>query len=65
MNTEELIERIMTEHWDMDACWCRLCREARALGLRPRETYPTNPKVSILKCIDNGVGYEGELIKRG
>lgn len=60
MHAQELIEHVMTEHWDMIACQCRFCREARKLGFRPRDGYPTNPKVSILKCIDNGVGYEGE-----
>ncbi len=62
MNAEELIKRVMTEHWDIFACWCKFCRVARELGFRPTEDYPTHPKVSILKCIDNGVGYEGENV---
>ena len=62
MSAEELIERVLTEHWDVMTCWCRFCREARTLGFKPRSEYPTNPKVSILKCIDNGVGYEGEIV---
>lgn len=64
MDAQELIERVMTEHWDMMACWCRFCREGRALGFRPRDGYPTGLKISILKCIDNGTGYEGEIIAR-
>ena len=63
MTTGELIERVMTEHWDMIACWCRFCREARQLGFRPRNDFPTNPKVSILKGVDNGIGYDGEAIQ--
>lgn len=64
MDAQELIERVMTEHWDMITCWCRFCREGRKLEFRPREGYPTTPKVSILKCIDNGIGYDGETIHR-
>ena len=50
MDANELIERVMTEHWDMAACPCTFCVEARKLGLRPRDCYPTNPKVSILEA---------------
>ena len=28
-----IVERIMTQHWDMAACPCWVCREGRAAGL--------------------------------
>ena len=34
-----IIERIMTQHWDMKACDCWICTEGRAAGCRPREIY--------------------------
>lgn len=34
-----IIERIMTQHWDMAACPCWICVEGRELGLGPREQY--------------------------
>lgn len=36
MTAEEIIEKIMTRHWDMDACRCWICEAGRALRLRPR-----------------------------
>ena len=40
---QEIIERIMTQHWDMAACQCWVCRAGRKAGCQPREGYPTNP----------------------
>lgn len=48
VTAEELIERVLTEHWDIGACPCTFCSTAREIGLHPRACYPTNPKVSIL-----------------
>lgn len=31
-----IIERIMTQHWDMSMCLCWVCEEGRAAGCRPR-----------------------------
>lgn len=39
MNAQEIIERIMTMHWDFYACMCWVCEAGREQGLRPRETY--------------------------
>jgi len=39
MSAEEIVERIMTQHWDMAACTCWICRHGRAEGLRPRVHY--------------------------
>ena len=47
-SAEELIERVMTEHWDLGACPCMFCVTSHGLGFRPRACYPTNPQVSIL-----------------
>lgn len=34
-----IVERIMTQHWDMKACECWVCQEGRAAGCRPRDEY--------------------------
>lgn len=36
---KEVIERTMTEHWDMAACRCDLCEAGRDAGCAPRECY--------------------------
>lgn len=38
----EIIERIMSAHWDMVACSCWVCRSGRELGLEPRGIYLPN-----------------------
>ncbi len=48
MSPQELIERVMTEHWDMAACRCAFCDEGRKMGFHPQGRYPTVPNVSIL-----------------
>jgi hypothetical protein len=35
----EIVERIMTMHWDMAACPCWVCVDGRAAGCRQREVY--------------------------
>ena len=40
---KEIVERIMTQHWDMAACRCWVCVLGREAGCRAREGYPTNP----------------------
>lgn len=39
MGPAEIIERIMTQHWDVKACQCWVCEEGRKAGLRPRDIY--------------------------
>ncbi len=39
MNTVEIVERVMTLHWDMSACRCWLCVAGRGAGHRPRDRY--------------------------
>ena len=39
MNAQEIIERIMTVHCDLEACCCWVCVAGRALSFRPREQY--------------------------
>lgn len=39
MNAQEIIERIMSQHWDMVACRCWICDAGRALGFGAREEY--------------------------
>jgi hypothetical protein len=56
MTERELIERVMTEHWDFGACPCAFCEKAREMGYGPKSRYPTNPKVSILNDGDHKLG---------
>ena len=39
MNAQEIIERIMSHHWDLTACDCWICQEGRKLGFGAREEY--------------------------
>ncbi len=39
MTPTEIVERIMTQHWDMAACQCWVCRDGREAGCRPRDAY--------------------------
>lgn len=36
---QAIVERIMTQHWDMGACGCWVCAEGRDAGCRPRDRY--------------------------
>lgn len=55
MTERELIERVLTEHWDFAACRCAFCEKAREMGYRPRDGYPTDPRPKITeeKWVDN------------
>lgn len=35
----DIVERIMTQHWDLASCWCWVCQSGRAVGCRPREQF--------------------------
>lgn len=35
----DLIEFVMTQHWDIFACGCFFCVHGTRLGLRPREQH--------------------------
>lgn len=39
MDAKEIVERIMTQHWDMAACKCWICEAGRKLGYSPQEEY--------------------------
>lgn len=39
MDAQEIIERIMSGHWDMTACPCWVCEAGRSLGFSPRGDY--------------------------
>jgi hypothetical protein len=39
MTAQEIIERIMTHHWDLMACRCWICDAGRELGFKPRLDY--------------------------
>ena len=39
MDTQEIVERIMSHHWDMVACRCWICIEGRKLGLASNSAY--------------------------
>lgn len=38
----DIIERIMSAHWDMAACPCWVCRQGRVIGMGPRECWLNN-----------------------
>lgn len=38
LTPNDIVERIMSAHWDMSACPCWVCRAGRANGCRPRES---------------------------
>ena len=37
MSERDIVERIMTMHWDLAACPCWVCEAGRAAGCRPRD----------------------------
>ena len=39
MDGQAILERIMTQHWDMKACECWVCEEARVVGCRPTSEF--------------------------
>lgn len=39
MKKRDIIERIMTMHWDMIACGCWVCVAGRVAGCRPRTNH--------------------------
>ena len=42
MKAEDIIEIIMTQHWDMKSCDCWICSEGRKLKLSPKRTHLRN-----------------------
>lgn len=50
----ELIERVMTQHWDMAACMCWFCVKGRWAGCHPRSTFATHdPDYANLRFSDD------------
>ena len=48
MDAKEIIERIMTEHWDMAACHCWVCDAGRELGYGAKVEYLShNSKIKV------------------
>ena len=39
LDAMDIVEVIMTQHWDMVGCPCWVCVEGRQAGCRPREKY--------------------------
>ena len=39
LSEQELVERVMTLHWDMAACRCKVCEYGNDKGWRPQEQY--------------------------
>lgn len=35
----DIVERIMTQHWDLAACPCWVCQSGREAGCRPRRVF--------------------------
>ena len=56
--SQKIIEIIMTQHWDMQACPCWICKAGRDLGFHPRQDYQAwshpemaRPKVMVDMCM--------------
>ena len=48
MNAQEVIERIMSHHWDMTACKCWICQAGRNLSYGARSEYlPHNDELKL------------------
>lgn len=48
---QELIEQLMTMHWDMAMCLCGACEYGRSKGYAPRSIYmPPQPIVVDSEC---------------
>lgn len=39
MTAQIIVEQIMTQHWDLKACECWVCKAGRDAGCRPRDQY--------------------------
>lgn len=39
MTAVEIVEEIMTQHWDPKACRCWVCCEGRNAGCHPKSAY--------------------------
>ena len=44
---KDIVEQIMTQHWDMKSCDCWVCVDGRKAGLRPRETHLKNKQPEV------------------
>jgi hypothetical protein len=49
MKPDEIIERIMTQHWDIFACTCWICEAGRANGLGSRSEYLRHNDPAVAK----------------
>jgi len=57
MNEKEIVERIMTQHWDMKACECWICREGYKAGCSPKDEYlPRKSKEKLGTSFCSGPG---------
>jgi hypothetical protein len=39
LDARQIVEKIMTMHWDLAACPCWICKVGNAVGCRPREEH--------------------------
>ena len=53
MDAKEIIERIMTQHWDIAACHCWICEAGRILGCGAKKEYLShnNSKIKVGRVI--------------
>ena len=49
MNAVDIVEQIMTQHWDLKSCECWVCHAGRKAGLRPKDIHLKNkhPDVEV------------------
>lgn len=58
MTANEIVERIMSAHWDLAACPCWVCKAGREIGLSSKEGYLQH-RENNRNCypVPNGVGF--------
>jgi hypothetical protein len=54
LTPQEIVERIMTAHWDIAACQCWVCRSGRNFGFHPVDDY-------LLDRNDNRERFQGNI----
>ena len=59
MDAQEIIERIMSQHWDMAACHCWICEAGRKLGYGAKSEYLShNSEIQVGRVIVKKEPYE-------
>lgn len=49
---QDIVEKIMTQHWDIAACQCWICKAGRDVGLHPMEKHSGNHGAERLPLVE-------------